>query len=258
MNLSAEQLSDNFEALIGLIETHITTSRKDALVKMYRDHQERLMLMPASGNINYHNCFPGGYVDHVIRVVNCALELKRVWTSLGAEIDFTEEELVFAAINHDLGKMGTEEAEQYIPNPSDWHRKNQGKIYTNNPANAFMTVPDRSLKLLADRGISVTDKEWFGIKLHDGMYEEANKAYFVNYNPDSALRTNLPYLLHHADMLAARIEKTLTAAPVESASTVLAPKTSVKPTKRAAAIPNDMSQDQKDELMKAFGNLFGE
>jgi len=254
MNLSAEQLSDNFEALIGLIETHITTSRKDTLVKMYRDHQERLMLMPASGNINYHNCFPGGYVDHVIRVVNCALELKRVWTSLGAEIDFTEEELVFAAINHDLGKMGTEEAEQYIPNPSDWHRKNQGKIYTNNPANAFMTVPDRSLKLLADRGISVTDNEWFGIKLHDGMYEEANKAYFINYNPDSALRTNLPYLLHHADMLASRIEKTLTVAPVESA-----PRTTiVKPTKRAASIPTDMSQDQKDELMKAFGNLFGE
>lgn len=254
MNLSAEQLQDNFESLIQIIEDHITGSRKDKLVELYRDHQERLMLMPASGNINYHNCFPGGYVDHVIRVVNCALELNRVWTSLGAEIDFTKEELVFAALNHDLGKMGTEQAEQYIPNPSDWHRKNQGKMYTNNPANAFMVVPDRSLKLLADRGIAVTDSEWFGIKLHDGMYEEANKAYYVNFNPDSALRSNLPYLLHHADMLASRIEKTIkVGVPVE-----VTPKASIKPTKRAVSIPTDMSQDQKDDLMKAFGDLFGE
>jgi len=119
MNFTAEQLQENFDKLIQLIDTHISSPRKEKLIEMYQDHQERLMLMPASGNINYHNCFPGGYVDHVIRVVDCALKLKEVWTLTGAEIDFSSEELVFAAINHDLGKMGTEAAEQYIPNPSD-------------------------------------------------------------------------------------------------------------------------------------------
>ena len=34
----------------------------------------------------------------------------------GADITtFTKEELVFSAINHDLGKMGDEENESYIP-----------------------------------------------------------------------------------------------------------------------------------------------
>jgi hypothetical protein len=253
MNFTVEQLQENFDKLIGLIDTHISSPRKEKLIEMYTDHQERLMLMPASGTIHYHNCFPGGYVDHVIRVVECALKLKDVWNTTGAAIDFTDEELVFAAINHDLGKIGTEAAEQYIDNPSDWHKKNQGKIYVNNPANAFMTVPDRGLKLLADRGIGVSDNEWFGIKLHDGMYEEANKPYYVNFNPDSALRTNLPYLLHHADMLAARIEKTLS---TNATPTLTAPKTSVKPTKRSASLPVDMTEDQKEELKKAFGNLF--
>jgi hypothetical protein len=250
MNLTGEQLQENFDKLIQLIEDHISSPRKEKLIEMYQDHQERLMLMPASGNINYHNCFPGGYVDHVNRVVDCAFRLKDVWHHTGAEIDFTDEELVFAAINHDLGKIGTEAAEQYIPNPSEWHRKNQGKIYTNNPVNSFMTVPDRSLKLLADRGIAVTDSEWYGIKLHDGMYEEANKAYYINFNPDSALRTNLPYLLHHADMLASRIEKTF----VEKSTPVTESKP--KQAKRSLSIPNDISQSEKDELMKAFGNLF--
>lgn len=39
------------------------------------------------------------------------------------------------------------------------------------------------------------------------MYEEANKPYYVGWNPDSALRTNIPYVLHQADMMASRIEK---------------------------------------------------
>jgi hypothetical protein len=254
MNFTAEELQSNFDKLISYIDMHFEGTRKEQLITLYRDHEERLMLMPASGNINYHNCFPGGYVDHVIRVIDMAIAVNSMWESYGANMNHTVEELVFAALNHDLGKIGTEEAEQYIPNPSEWHRKNQGKIYTNNPANSFMTVPDRSLKLLADRGIAVTDNEWFGIKLHDGMYEEANKPYYINYNPESSLRTNLPYILHQADMMASKVEKDLMSKVPQAQS--MAPKTSVKPTKRSANIPDNLSQDQKDDLMGVFGKLF--
>ena len=250
MNFTVEELQSNFDKLISYIEEYFEGTRKEQLVKLYMDHEERLMLMPASGNINYHNCFPGGYVDHVIRVIDMAIAVNTMWESYGANMNHTVEELVFAALNHDLGKIGTEEAEQYIPNPSEWHRKNQGKIYTNNPVNAFMTVPDRSLKLLADRGIAVTENEWFGIKLHDGMYEEANKPYYVNYNPESSLRTNLPYILHQADMMASKVEKDLIA------KTPQAIESKPKQTKRSAVIPQDISQEQKEDLMKAFGKLF--
>ena len=250
MNFTVEELQSNFDKLISYIEEHFEGTRKDQLVKLYMDHEERLMLMPASGNINYHNCFPGGYVDHVIRVIDMAIAVNTMWESYGANMNHTVEELVFAALNHDLGKIGTEEAEQYIPNPSEWHRKNQGKIYTNNPVNSFMTVPDRSLKLLADRGIAITENEWFGIKLHDGMYEEANKPYYVNYNPESSLRTNLPYILHQADMMASKVEKDLIA------KTPQVVESKPKQTKRSAVIPQDISQEQKEDLMKAFGKLF--
>ena len=250
MNFTAEELQNNFDKLISYIEEHFKGARKDQLVKLYMDHEERLMLMPASGNINYHNCFPGGYVDHVIRVIDMAIAVNAMWESYGANMNHTVEELVFAALNHDLGKIGTEEAEQYIPNPSEWHRKNQGKIYTNNPVNSFMTVPDRSLKLLADRGITVTENEWFGIKLHDGMYEEANKPYYVNYNPESSLRTNLPYILHQADMMASKVEKDLIAKIPQAIES------KPKQTKRPASLPQNISQEHKEDLMKAFGNLF--
>ena len=38
------------------------------------------------------------------------------------------------------------------------------------------------------------------------MYDEANKAYLISYQPESRLRTTLPIILHQADMLASRVE----------------------------------------------------
>lgn len=245
MNFTAEQLLENFNKLTAQIEKYVEGERGQKLIKLHTDHQERIMMMPASGNINYHNCFIGGYVDHVLRVIECAIAVNDVWQKFGANINYTQEELVFAAVCHDLGKIGTEQAEQYIHNPSDWHRKNQGKLYINNPANSFMVVPDRSLMLLADRGISVTSNEWYGIKLHDGMYEEANKAYFVNYNPDSALRTNIPYVLHQADMMASRVEKDMQ----QTDNNIQAPI-------KAKSSKQTITETDKDALKNTFDKLF--
>jgi len=38
------------------------------------------------------------------------------------------------------------------------------------------------------------------------LYDDANKPYYISRSADSKLRTNLPVILHHADMMAARIE----------------------------------------------------
>jgi hypothetical protein len=250
-NLTAEQLQENFLKLVGYIDLYIPGERGADLKLLYNDHAERIMLMPASGNENYHNCFVGGYVDHVIRVIDTALDIAKLWKAYGANESFTTEELVFAALNHDLGKIGTEEAEMYILNDSEWHRKNQGKIYKMNPANAFMTVPDRSLRLLSERGIPVSENEWFGIKLHDGMYDESNKHYYISYDVNSRLRTNLPYILHQADQMAARIEYEMW---VASQSPLTA--TTIKSKKSNVETTTALTDDQKNDLMSAFNDLF--
>jgi hypothetical protein len=73
------------------------------------------MMMPASHKKEYHNAFPGGYVDHVLRVIDCAIKLNDVWAEMGVDTStYTKEELVFSALNHDLGKMGDFENEAYI------------------------------------------------------------------------------------------------------------------------------------------------
>ena len=202
--LTEIQIQDNWNELMTLLKTD---SRSEKLIAMYEAYGEDLAIAPASGNANYHNCFPGGYVDHVLRVTKCAENVYNLWKSLGAEVSsFTLEELRFAAINHDLGKAGDINLPYYVPNSSEWHRKNQGLIYELNKELSYMKVPDRSLYTLQKWGISITENEYLAIKLHDGLYSESNKPYYMTIKPEMSIRSNIVYIIHQADLLASRIE----------------------------------------------------
>jgi len=206
MKLSAEQIQENWGKFIGFIETYISETRKGKLKKFYNKHQEELMIMPASHKRAYHNAFPGGFIEHTNRVVESALKLSKVWKDFGVEENWTEEELVFSCLNHDLGKMGDEDNYSHIPSQDEWRKKNMGEMYQFNKKLSYMSVPDRSIKLLVDNGILPTENEWLSIKLHDGLYDPSNESYLKSYMPELKPRTSLVYIIHQADLLASRIE----------------------------------------------------
>ena len=197
---------DKFKTLILAIDKGAGL-RRQTLSVWYDKHEERIAMMPASGNDKYHNAFPGGYIDHVLGVHHNAITLYHVWRTQGAYLgDFTLEELSFCALNHDLGKFGTETEEYYIPQTSQWHRDNKGELYMHNPKVPFMKTSDRSLHILQSLGIPLSENEYLGIKLHDGLYEESNKSYLVSYSDTYRLQSSLAYILHQADLMASRIE----------------------------------------------------
>ena len=207
MNLTPEQLQSNWNTFINNIEKYITGDRQQQLINFYQEREEDLVLYPASHKDSFHNAFPGGYIDHVNRVVECALKLNKIWQEMGCRTeDYTEEELVFSAINHDLGKIGDKENLMYLQQTDQWRRKNLGEHYKHNSEVDFMSIPDRSLFLLQDYGIKVTQNEYVCIQTHDGLYDDANKKYFISFLPDSKFKSSLPIIIHHADMMAARIE----------------------------------------------------
>ena len=120
--LTAEQIEMNWQTLIDLIEKYIGDDRKENLLKMYEDLKDRMMFAPASAKGHYHNAMPGGYVEHILHIIDMAKDVKDTWYNHDAKINFTDEELVFAAMHHDLGKVGDLEHDYYIPQTSDWHR----------------------------------------------------------------------------------------------------------------------------------------
>jgi hypothetical protein len=206
--LEAEKIKSNWEMYRAIVNATFPT-RKDALNKMYDDLEDRMVMMPASSVAHFHNAFAGGYVDHILRVIDCTKALYVTWKSMGADMSgYTEEEMIFAAMHHDLGKVGFpgEGNEVYQIETSDWHRKNQNKMYRHNENIPFTMVPDLSIWLLQEYGVKLSWNEYQAIKIHDGMYDDSNKPYFVARSAQAKLKTNLPILLHHGDHMAAQIE----------------------------------------------------
>lgn len=203
--LTGKQVEDNWDDFLNHVKFHIKGERLEKLLAFYDEHANRLATMPASGNTAYHNAIVGGFIDHVNRVYKLSFQVKDLWKGEGATIDFTDEELAMVALNHDLGKFGNEEKEYYLDETEDWKKK-KGGVFKHNPELQFMKTSDRSLYLLQKLGVSLTESEWLGISLHDGLYEEAAKSYYVSYNDDYRLRTQLPYVVHQADLAASRIE----------------------------------------------------
>lgn len=207
MKLTEEQLLENWNTLIGYINKYISSPRKNKVLEFYNKYQERLMFMPSSHKREYHNSFIGGYIEHVNRVIECSLKLHSVWENMGVNTNtYTIEELVFSALNHDLGKLGDEDNEAYISQTDAWRRDKLGEEYMYNTDLAFASVPDRGLYMLQSHGITYSFNEMIAIQTHDGLYDEANKKYYISFASETKPRTSLIYILHHADMMAARIE----------------------------------------------------
>jgi hypothetical protein len=206
MKLTAEQIQKNYELFIKNINDYISSPRKEQLLEYYKNIEDILILAPASSKEGYHNAFPGGYTDHVNRVVEASLYCWEIWNHFREINSFTKEELIFSAINHDLGKLGEGDNPGYLLNESEWHVKNQGAIYKNNTKLPFMLIPDRSIFNLIKARINISENEFLAIKLHDGLYEDSNKPYLISYSPESRLRTSIPLILHQADMIASRVE----------------------------------------------------
>ena len=204
--LTVEQLEENWNKLRDLITATFEGERLEKLNKMYDYFEERMVVAPASGKPNYHNCYVGGYIDHVLHVTEAAKKLMKVYQEIDAVIDFTEEELVFSAVHHDLGKVGDLDNEYYLVQEDDWRRKKLNEWFTHNPKLQYMSVTDRALWLLQHFDVKVSEMEYLAIKVSDGMYDDSNKQYLKTFKPENSFHTSLPYIIHWADHMATRAE----------------------------------------------------
>ena len=205
MSLTAEQIQKNWDKHLKIVD-HYIKDRKNDVNSMLEDLSEGYVMAPASGKTWFHNAFPGGYVDHVNRVVEYSVKQSKMYKEMGGTIDFTDEELVFSALFHDLGKIGTKNQASYIPQTDKWRQDKLHEMYTPNTELDFMLVPDRSLFTLQEYGIKVSKNEYLGIKLHDGLFSDGNKPYFFSNTPHSRMKTSIVSILHSADFLASKVE----------------------------------------------------
>lgn len=204
--LTAEQIQKNYDKHLKIINHYLETNRAVQCHNMIKHMEDTYVMAPASGKTWYHNAFAGGYVDHVNRVVEFAIAQHNLYEKMGGTVDYTQEQLVFAALFHDLGKIGDGDRPNYIPQTDKWRQDKLSEMYTYNPDLDFMLIPDRSLFILQKFGVRVDQKEFLGIRCHDGVFDKANEAYFFSNVESSRQKTALVSVLHTADFLASKVE----------------------------------------------------
>lgn len=204
-----EQLDEHVDQFHNIIDNEFSDSdRKDKLHELYNTEpfKEQLRVAPASSVGHFHNAFIGGYCLHVMNVIKFSKQLFSFYKANGGNIDFELEELVFAAMHHDLGKLGDENGAHFIINEDNWSVQKRNMFFKINPNLQRMDPGTRGFYILSQFGITYSWKEMLGIRLADGLYEDCNREYLLQFNEEKQLKTNLPYILHSADFMASRIE----------------------------------------------------
>lgn len=191
--LTPEQIAENFEKYRSFAEK--LGERSAAALSMIDHLGERLALCPASSRKDYHSAYPGGLVEHSLRVLSNALKLAKAF---GWELP--KESLIIGCLFHDLGKVGDHENDLYLPQDSDWHRDKLGEMYKHNRDIQYMTVPDRGVWLCQHFGLKLTQDEFLAIKLNDGQYAQENAPYKMK-------EPALVDAVHMADLISTKQEK---------------------------------------------------
>lgn len=195
MELTPEQIAENFDKFRSFMEK---LGDRSAPALALVDHLgERLAMCPASSRKEYHAAFPGGLVDHSLRLLSNALKLCKTFNW-----EVPKDSLIIGCLLHDLGKVGDHERDYYLPQDSDWHREKLGEMYKHNKEILYMTVPDRGVWLCQHFGLKLTQDEWLAIKLNDGQYAEENAPYKMK-------EPLLADIVHLADYISCKQEKNL-------------------------------------------------
>lgn len=195
MELTPEQIAENFDKFRSFMEK---LGDRSAPALALVDHLgERLAMCPASSRKEYHAAFPGGLVDHSLRLLSNALKLCKTFNW-----EVPKDSLIIGCLLHDLGKVGDHERDYYLPQDSDWHREKLGEMYKHNKEILYMTVPDRGVWLCQHFGLKLTQDEWLAIKLNDGQYADENAPYKMK-------EPLLADIVHLADYISCKQEKNL-------------------------------------------------
>lgn len=243
--MNAEQIKDNYKKLNDMVSTHFDNEQSNNIKLLLQHFEDRIIEAPASGRPNYHNCFPGGWLDHTLRVIESSLKMKEHFISLGVNLDTDDSDIILAAMFHDLGKLGDLNEPYYKIQTDDWRRKKLNEFYTHNNDMENLSVTDRALWLLQHFNIKVSTEVWKAIKMSDGMFDAGNESY---YRTSSDSRNILHYIVHFGDWSATVAEKQ------HYIQSNLEKQEKIKETKKEFNQKNLSVDDMKNEFDKLFAN----
>lgn len=186
-----EELQARWEKFDGLLRR----LGDDNLVKLLDTLGERLLMCPSAPKHDQGGCYPGGLVDHALKVTSTMRSLDKAHGT-----GLPTASIIKVGLLHELGKIGDLKSRYFIEQDSSWHREKLGQLYKFNESLNKMSVSHRTLWLLQHFGVTLDNDEWLAIQLAPGSHFEENR-FYVGHEPTLAL------LLQHAKAMVNHTEK---------------------------------------------------
>ncbi len=141
---------------------------------------ERLITTPYSTHEKDSGCYAGGLIENALETTS---KMRKLASSF--ELDINTGSILKVGLLHEIGKVGTLENDLFVEQDSSWHREKLGQFYKYNENVPKSTIPDRTLCLLQHFGITLTNDEFYAIRLSQGSHLEENR-FYVGTEPDLA------------------------------------------------------------------------
>lgn len=154
--MNERELTDLWTSYTKLIDK---IDRGEGLTLMMDELGERLLMCPAEPRNDSPGCEPGGLIQQAIIV---AKGMKRINDAF--EMGASTESILIVGLLHELGKIGNLDEPYFIPEDENWRREKLGAFYKPNERLSRMTIPERSLYLLQNYKVHLTEEEFMAIR----------------------------------------------------------------------------------------------
>jgi len=155
-----QTLTTNFEQFKKQA-TKLSSGQSDkSLFQELESDAEQIMLSPASTRYDLVCAYPGGLIEHSLRVLSTMAKMRSIYDP---ENKVPVNSIILVALFHDIGKAGNGKKSYYLDNDSEWHRTKLGQMYTINEKLAHLPVSQLSLEFLIRNGFTPNSDEWYAI-----------------------------------------------------------------------------------------------
>jgi hypothetical protein len=131
---------------------------------------EDMFSAPASNMESMYNAFPGGLIDYILTVTKYGINLNDILPE-SQRVD--KKSIIRVCFLHQLGKV-----KLYKFCESEWHRKNQGKMYDFNEDLVSMRVGERSAYYSLRYGVELSDEEYQSILNYDKTDDDKQSKWY--------------------------------------------------------------------------------
>lgn len=152
--ITAEQIESNKKKFLDTnIKYKIFT---DELLDFLGDD---FFIAPASTSLDMYGCFPGGLVSHCFKAAKYSVKTNEL---LPESMRVETSSILRCIFLSQIGKTF-----MFKPNPSEWHRKNLGKLYEFTEQEVSMKAGERAVYYATAHGVKLTEDEFQSIMNSD-------------------------------------------------------------------------------------------